>query len=148
MATWQQMADDLKTDPALATLTEDQIEAVIDILVLTIHVDEMVGFMEEAELEHMLFELPWMVDKEAKVEAFVKGATEKAQGVKSESEYHAIVDRAAEKLTDPAVREKVYAMALTLANVDMTITESEHKVLVWLANAMQIPESQRAILGG
>ena len=147
MATWHQLADDLKTDAALADLDEGQIEAVIDVLVLTMHADEVVGFMEEAELEHMLFELPWMADKESKVDAFVKAATARARGVQDEAAFRAIADQVAARLPDEAVRAKVYLMAVTLANVDMQIHSGEHEALTWLADAFEIPESDRAILG-
>lgn len=144
MATWQQLADDLKTDPALAGLGEEQIKAVVDVLVFTIHADEVAGFMEEAELEHQLFELPWMADKEAKVEAFVHDATERAKGATDEGPYREVVSAAAELLGDAAVRGKVYQMALTLANADMQIHPEEHKALTWLAEAFEIPEHERA----
>ncbi len=147
MATWQQLADDLKTDPSLTDLGEEQIKAVIDVLVFTMHADEVAGFMEEMELEHQLFELPWMKDKEAKVEAFVHDATERAKGVGDEAGFRAVVDTAAGLLTEKMVREKIYLMAVTLANADMQIHSEEHQALTWLADAFEIPEHERAILG-
>jgi hypothetical protein len=145
MTTWQQMADDLKTDPVLANLKADQIEAVISILVLTVYADEVAGFMEEAELEHMLYELPWMEDKEARAEAFVKEVTDKAKGVSDEAGFRAIADAAASKLKDPVVREKAYTMAYNLACIDMNVNKAEHLALEWLADALEIPEGKRAI---
>ena len=147
MASWQQLADDLKTDPALTNLTTEQIGAVIDVLILTIHADEEVGFMEEMELEHQLFELPWMADKEVKVAAFIKQATAKAESVKSEDDFRKIISVAAARLTEPAVREKVFSMAVSLANIDYDINQAEHLTLLWLAEALEIADPKRLING-
>jgi hypothetical protein len=146
MIPWQKLANELKTDPTLKGLTEEQIEAVIDVLLLTIHADKQVAFMEEAEFEHMLYELPWIKDKEEKVEAYVKTATERIKELEDSAAFRAAAESAATKLVEQTVRDKVYEMASTLAGVDMEVNVEEQEILNVLAECLEIPEDKRTPL--
>lgn len=146
MIPWQKLANELKTDPTLKDLSEEQIEAVIDVLLLTIHADKQVAFMEEAEFEHMIYELPWIKDKEEKIEAYVKTATERIKALEDDAAFRAAAESAASKLKDQIVRDKVYEMAVTLAGVDMEVNVDEQEALNVLAECLEIPEDKRAPL--
>ncbi len=146
MATWQQLADELKTDPVLTKLDEEHVEAIIDVLLLTMHADEKVAFMEEAEFEHLLHELPWMQDKQEKIHAHIEATTGKIKTIENESDFRALADNAAKVLVEESVREKAYHMAVALAGADMELHPEEHRVLTWLAECFEIPETKRAIL--
>ena len=143
MIPWQKLANELKTDPTLKDISEEQIEATIDVLLLTIYADKKVAFMEEAELEHMLNELPWIKDKEEKVDLYVKATTERIKELDN-AELRAMAEAAAKKLDEPQVRQKVYEMAVTLAGADMEVSAEEKEVLGWLAECFEIPEDKRA----
>lgn len=146
MIPWQKLANELKTDPTLKNLSEEQIEAVIDVLLLTIHADKQVAFMEEAEFEHMIQELPWFKNKEEKLEDYVKTATERIKALDDNAAFRSATEDAATKLEDQTVRDKVYEMAVTLAGVDMEVNVEEQEVLRTLAECLEIPEDKRAPL--
>ncbi len=145
---WQKLANDLMTDPALKALTVEQVKAVIDVLILTIQADKKVSFMEEAELEHMLAELPWFKDKEARLETYIKEVTERISTIEDEAGFREVAQSAASKLSEQDAREKVYHMAVALAGADMEIHPTESQMLTWLAESFEIPETKRAILDG
>ena len=144
MASWQELADELKTDPILKDLSEAQVEAVIDVLVLAVHSKGSKSFMEEAELEHMLFELPWIKDKEDKVEAHIKEQSAKVEAAESDDALRDFAKAAATELEGSEVREKVYTMATTLAGADMEIHPAEQKVLNMIADEFEIRQELRS----
>lgn len=144
MIPWQQLANELRTDPKLKDISEEQAEAIIDVLLLTIHADKKVAFMEEAEFEHMIYELPWFKSKEQHIDDYVKVATERIKALEDEASFRAAAEEAASKLDDQNVREKVYEMAVTLAGADMEVNPEELAVLGWLAECFEIPEDKRA----
>ncbi len=145
MATWQQLADELKTDPVLEKLDEKQVESLIDVLMLVMHADEKVAFMEEAEFDHLIYELPWVESKHDKIEAHIKTTRTRLGSVDGEADYRKLVSDATKLLVSPDVRVKTYRMAVTLAEADMELHPDEHKVLTWLAEDFGIPEAQRQI---
>lgn len=147
MTTWQKLADELKTDPALAKLEEAQVKAIIDVLMLTMHSDETVAFMEEAELEHLLHELPWIQDKQDVIDAHIEASVKKIKAIEGEEGYRTFVNECAELLPDAEVKEKTYQMVVALAGADMEVHPKERKVLDWLAASLGIPENKRAVLG-
>jgi hypothetical protein len=148
MESWHKLANEMKTDPALKHLSEKQVEAVVDVLLLTIHADQQVSFMEEAELEHMLAELPWTTDKDVRMPAYIRDATQRIEQLASEGRerLRTVAEASAAALVDPAVRQKIYDMAADLAGVDVTVNDMERDVLGWLADCFEIPESSRAVL--
>lgn len=148
MESWQKLANEMKTDPALKHLSEKQVEAVVDVLLLTIHADQQVSFMEEAELDHMLGELPWSTDKETRMPEYIREATQRLQALAAEGRerLRTVAESSAAALVDPQVREKVYHMATDLAGVDVAVNDMERDVLTWLADCFEIPESKRVVL--
>jgi hypothetical protein len=148
MESWQRLANEVKTDPALRHLTEKQVEAVVDVLLLTIHADQQVSFMEEAELEHMLAELPWSADKDERMPTYIREATQRLQALAAEGRerLRTVAESSAAALVDEKVREKVYRMAAELAGIDVAVNDMERDVLTWLADCFEIPESRRVVL--
>ena len=142
MTTWQQLADNLKTDSTLTDLTNGQVEAIIDVLTLIIHADEHVGFMEEMEFDQLLMELPWLEDKAGKVEAWRESATDKAEAVDGEEEFMEIATSAAAELDDDEVRERVFTMAAGLCSSDGNICPDESEALHWLGRAFGLDSDQ------
>ena len=53
---WKKLTDQLRTDDALAHIDAAGVEAVVDVLTLTLYADHDVGFMEKMELDHLLHE--------------------------------------------------------------------------------------------
>lgn len=142
MIPWHKLANEMKTDPSLKDLTEEKIEAVIDILLLTIHADKQVAFMEETEFEHMLNELPWFVGKEERVDSYVKIATDRIKSLKDLEAFREAAEAAASKLDDQDVRKKVYEMSMTLAGADMEVNKAEQEVLEVLAGCLKIHDDR------
>jgi uncharacterized tellurite resistance protein B-like protein len=147
MATWEKLADDLKTDKTLAALVEGQIEAIIDLLMLTIHADKTVAFMEQAELDHLLHELPWIQDKRALIDAHIEAVVKEIKDLEGEEGYRAFIEGRAAALPSGEVRQKAYQMVLALVDADMEVHPQEKMVLEWLAEGLGIPESERVTLG-
>jgi len=117
MEPWHKLANEMKTDPVLKHLTEKQVEAVVDVLLLTIHADQQVSFMEEAELEHLLAELPWSADKDERMPQYIHESTQRIQALAAESRerLRTVAEASATALVAPEVRDKVYRMATELA---------------------------------
>ena len=143
MTTWHQLADELKTDEALAGLDQAGVEALLDILLVTIHADQDVGFMEQAEFEQMIFELPWLEQKHDVVERRIKATRERLRTLRGDDDLRQLLSEAAAKLEAAPVRAKAYSMAVTLAQADMDVNAAEKKVLGWLADLWGIPPKER-----
>lgn len=140
---WRKIADELKTDPVLAKLEDSQVRAVLDVLLLVMQADDTVGFMEEAELEHLIDELPWHAEKDEALRAHIESSRGRLESIEDDAGYRAVAEEAAKELTDADVRRKAYDMAVTLAEADMEMHPDEHKVLTWVAEVFEIPESER-----
>lgn len=136
MTSWQQIADNFKTDATLEGLSKEQTGAVIDILALTLYADGHAGFMQEMELDRLLLELPWINDKSDRVSTARAIAEASAPGVAGDSDaFKTSVQRAGGLLTDEAVRGRVFVMAAGLCAMDGDVDTNEGQALTWLGEA-------------
>lgn len=136
MTSWQQIADNFKTDATLEGLSKEQTGAVIDILALTLYADGHAGFMQEMELDRLLLELPWINDKSDRVSTARAIAEASAPGVAGDSDaFKTSVQRAGGLLTDEAVRSRVFVMAAGLCAMDGDVDANEGQALTWLGEA-------------
>lgn len=143
MTSWQQIADNFKTDAVLAGLTQDQTGAVIDILALTLYADGHAGFMQEMELDRLLLELPWINDKSDRVATARAIAEASAPGAAGDSAaFQASVQRAGALLTDEAVRGRVFVMAAGLCAMDGDVDTHEGQALAWLGQAFGFDQAK------
>lgn len=144
---WMKLAGQMRGDPVLKDLDEEQVEAVIQVLALAVYADAEVGLMEKTEFDDMMVKLPWMEDKETKVETLTKRAMARAKEARADDAIREMAGEAATRLGEPAVRERVYRMAATIACVDLHLHPDESRVLKHLAEAFAIDEgdAQRII---
>lgn len=141
MSNWEEFADELRNDSVLAALTENQVEAAIDVLALSICADGSVGFLEKLELERQLAMLPWFTSKSGLLKSRIAGSLEYATGIDDEASFREVAEKAATKLGDPHVRRKIYEMAATLACADHYLHRKEKRALLWLADTFGISEA-------
>lgn len=137
---WDQLADELGTDPVLAQLDSAAIEAVVDVLAAVVYADGRASTMEVIELEAQLDRLPWLAEKKAAVHARVAAATE------GRSDPAAAARRVAGALSDAGAREKVFAMAAALAAADFTVRSDERAVLESVGEGLGLDAATRARL--
>ncbi len=145
MSKWLEVADNLRTDPALADLNAEQVQLSIEIFALMVYADREASLMEQARFRESLAALPWIADKPA----FGEAALAQALAVAKEGDPAAVgvAGRALGKLVaDPGTREKLFRMACTLAWADSTIQTEEQALLDALAEALEISDAA-SILG-
>ena len=148
MTKWQSLAEDLGEDDALVDLTDDQVEAMVDVLALIIHADETVAPIEVAGFNHLVFNMPWTKGRRERLEDAVKGAASRAREAGADEEARQEIAHAASpRLGGAPVRERVFRMAATLAGVDLEVNAAEVRALSWLAEALEIDaDSARSIV--
>ncbi len=146
MSLWNKLADSLATDPALRTLDEDAIRAVIDLLARMVYADEQATLLERATFRDQLGRLPWIADKKAFSEAALSGALDAARDG-GQAAFEASVETAATVLVDPAARVTVFRMAATMAWVDRELHPSEIAQLKAMATAFSIADADTILAG-
>jgi len=143
---WNDFADQYGTDQSLAGLDADQIKAVVDLLLLVMYADDKASVLEEMEFEDQICKLPAIADKRSLIDAHLPGAVSRVRGASADGA-KAIAADAAGKLTEPAARKAVFAMAAALAFADIQLAVDESAVLRSIADAFGLdPAEARAIV--
>ncbi len=143
VTSWEQMAGELVTDPAMASLTDEQVTAIVDVLVLIIHADSKVSPVEVAGFNHLFFDLPWLEGRHELVRNHLPRAAEFAAVAGDGDKGRAFAKQAAERLEGTALRERVFEMAASLVAVDMRVAAMENVALTWLAEAFELDSTRR-----
>lgn len=148
ITSWEQAARDLLSNPILQGLPDEQVEAIIDVLTLTIHADQNVSPVEVAGFNHLFFDLPWLEDRDGLVREHIPVAVKKAMAAGEGGTERALADEVASTLEDGGalLKEKVFLMASILASVDMRLKEGENKVLRVVGEAFGLDDHKRAEL--
>lgn len=145
ISSWEQRARDLLSDPRLQGLPSEHVEAIIDVLTLTIHADQNVSPVEVAGFNHLFFDLPWLEDQHELVREHIPVSVKKAIAAGEAGTECELAADAAARLEGggTSLKEKVFLMASILASVDMKLKEGENKVLCTVGDAFGLEEQRR-----
>lgn len=141
--TWHQMAEGMSNDPALQNLADEQVKAIVEALAFTIHADNKVAPLEVAGFNHLLFDLPWLEGRHELIRDHVPVAAQRARTTQQQMEGESHAEDIAQRLVSPAVMEKVFIMAASLAQVDMKLDPAENLALSRLGEAFSVNETRR-----
>ena len=149
VASWERLTRELVRDPSMQELTDDQVRAMIDVILLTMHADRRVSPLEVAGFTHLFFDLPWLQSREELVREHIPKAAERGAVAGDEAKGRALARDVAERLGgDRALRERVFLMAASLAAADSAVEAGEKQALTWVADAFGIsPELMAEALG-
>lgn len=125
----------------LAGLSADQQVAIMESLVLAVVADHATSPQETRQFETQINAVPWTLEP-AKVMEQLRDVRTRILAMKSASEAVSLINQIAERLPDPALREKLfYAMASIMAS-DLQMTLDEKNVLAVYAKAFGLTGDQ------
>lgn len=137
---WDALADELRNDPALVSLDEAAVKAVIDLLALVVQADGKVGILEQSEFEDQIDSMPFLAGKD------VGPALARAKGTQGEQAIRSAVGAAVARLPKAGPNEKIYRMAAQLAWADLNLHRDESTVLRCIADGLGLsPQAAAAI---
>ncbi|MCA9537992.1 MAG: TerB family tellurite resistance protein [Myxococcales bacterium] len=133
MATWNELADVIGTDPKFSSLDGEQVDAIVDLLALVMQVDNRIGVLEGVEFEQLVNSLPFVANKAARVEQQVERARDAIQAGQVDG-----FIAAAAKALPAELAESVFQMTAALAHADLKVHSAEDSVLLAIASALGI----------
>ena len=141
MAFWVDIADTLQRDELLQDLSREQSEAIVDALHLLVYADGQESVLERAELEQLLYELPWALSEGDQLKAYMEksAACLKQACTRGTDGLSQAAAGIAERLEGLKLRKRALQMAATVAYADWHAGDPERQALFALAEAFEIP---------
>lgn len=146
MPFWREVDEALDVTATLSALDDRAAEAAVALLVLTVHADARVLPLEVAGVNHLLFDLPGLEARHERLREWVRRAAARAEAGRSAEMLRSLVDEAAAAIPGPELREKVFAMAVALARVDLRLDPAESQALLWMSEALEIDAARARAL--
>lgn len=146
MPFWREIDEALDVSATLRDLDDGQAESVVTVFVMVIHADARVLPLEVAGIHHLLFELPGLDARHERVRGWVAEAARRAEAARDEEALRALAAEAAAGIEGQGLRERVFAMAVALARVDLKLDPIESRALHAVAEAFGIERSKAETL--
>jgi uncharacterized tellurite resistance protein B-like protein len=142
MGLFDRVAEWFLEDKGLANLTEDQVRACIESLVLCVDVDGHISEEERVHLQRELKRIPWTwKHPTTEVEAIVDEAKKHVESLPDHAAREAHAKKLGERLPHDAAREIIYRMLVFMCSSD-GVHPHERQVLAMFRDGLGIEEKK------
>jgi uncharacterized tellurite resistance protein B-like protein len=126
------------TADEMRALSDAQKDAIIDVVIAGVLADGQIADAEADKVDSEFRKLDWGRSVE-EMEEKVKQSFTRINAFTSPEQAFGLVKSAAETLADPALREKTFALLMTVMYADRKMSPNEKTVLTVFATAFQLP---------
>ncbi len=138
---WQHAATRIDGDTRLREMSDDQLRALVDILVVVVQADRKVTPLEVAGFNHIFFDIPWLEGRHELLREAISAAGVYADKADEEG-LESLATDATEVLVVDELRDTVFLLAASLARVDLKLVPAECRALRWIAAGLGLDQER------